>query len=365
MAWVYKGEWNGTLSDKLYVEARFGDFGYYFPLLSNGDATYGWRDTALGEIEGSYYTWQIDRDRKQTTGAATCFLDKGKGSHTFKFGGELLKETAWEGYLAQSGKDPSAPFGMIDHQYANGASTSVVFRIPTAINHLGGLKDNDNGNILAIANVGQFGAFLTDTWSLGRLTVNTGRYSRYRTVEASVNRRPGGHWSVAAGGSYTMLQDFPQGFPNTPNAPGLQERSTWDFKMTGSVDAPFGIKITPALRYQSGPNYARTISVAQSAATPYGLTYSGTIYAGTDGGDPGTSKTLWSFRQDNITVADVRIEKPVVFSTNVRVRLFLDVFNMFNSASYETINQATGTSFGRPSAILAPFTTRIGARFVF
>ena len=61
----------------------------------------------------------------------------------------------------------------------------------------------------------------------------------------------------------------------------------------------------------------------------------------------------------------MRIEKPVVFSTNVRVRLFVDVFNMFNSASYETINQATGTSFGRPSAILAPFTTRIGARFVF
>ena len=182
VAWVYKGEWNGTLSDKLYVEARYGDFGYYFPLLSNGDATYGWRDTALGEIEGSYYTWQIDRDRKQATGAATYFLDKGKGSHTFKFGGELLKETAWEGYLAQSGKDPAAPYGMIDHQYANGVSTNVVFRIPTAINHLGGLKDNDNGNILSIANVGQLGAFFTDSWVLGRLTVNAGmRYDRYRS----------------------------------------------------------------------------------------------------------------------------------------------------------------------------------------
>src|SRR5512134_396147 len=34
-SWVYKGEWNATLTDKLYVEARVGDFGYYFPLLSN------------------------------------------------------------------------------------------------------------------------------------------------------------------------------------------------------------------------------------------------------------------------------------------------------------------------------------------
>ena len=32
-SWVYKAEWNGTLSDKLYVEARYGDFGYYFPLI--------------------------------------------------------------------------------------------------------------------------------------------------------------------------------------------------------------------------------------------------------------------------------------------------------------------------------------------
>jgi len=582
VAWVYKGEWNGTLSDKLYVEARFGDFGYYFPLLSNGDATYGWRDTALGEIEGSYYTWQIDRDRKQTTGAATYFLDKGKGNHTFKFGGELLQETAWEGYLAQSGQDPSAPYGQIDHQYANGASTNVVFRIPTAINHLGGLKDNDNGNILSIAKVNQFGAFLTDTWSIGRLTVNagmrydryrsftpdqsqiafttgpvsvpsqvfpevtyatwnsvvprigvtfdlsgngrtvvkanyglyyhnpgvamasdanqnqpnktvtyawndlngdkrwqpgeegasptstnlagtitvdpqirqpyshdvgaflehqfgmslgsrvgfvmkteddlyasyqaqrpnsaysvpfpyvdigvdgvrgtaddrtitlygmptsqagafpinstvmnTGRYSNYKTFEASMNKRPGGKWSVAAGASYTMLADFPQGFPNNPNSPGLQDRSTWDFKLTGSFDAPFGIKLTPAVRHQSGPNYARTISVAQSAATPFGLTYSGTIYAGTEGGDPGASTNLWNFRQDNITIADVRVEKPIVFSSQVRLRLFVDVFNILNSAAYETINQATGTSFGRPSAILAPFTTRVGMRLVF
>ena len=189
VAWVYKGEWNGTLSDKLYVEARFGDFGYYFPLLSNGSDTFGWRDTSLGEIEGSYYTWQIDRDRKQTTGAATYFMDAGKGSHTLKFGGELLQETAWEGYLAQSGQDPSAPFGMIDHQYANGASTSVVFRIPTAINHLGGLKDNDDGNILSIAKVNQFGAFLTDTWSLGRLTVNAGlRFDRYRSYTPVQNQ---------------------------------------------------------------------------------------------------------------------------------------------------------------------------------
>jgi hypothetical protein len=580
-AWVYKGEWNGTLSDKLYVEARYGDFGYFFPLLSNGDAQYSWRDTALGEIDGSYYTWQIDRDRKQTTGAATYFVDSSKGSHTFKFGGELLQETAWEGYLAQAGQDPSAPFAQIDHQYANNVPTSVVFRVPTAINHLGGLKDNDDGNILSIAKVNQTGLFVNDTWAMGKLTINaglrydrdrsyppaqsqlawttgpvsvpaqefaettfgtftsfaprigvtfdltgdgktvlkgnyglyyhnpgvvlasdanpnqpsktetwswndanadkrwqngeqvartasnlagtitvdpnlkqpyshdvgvfverqisesigsrvglvmkteddlfasfqaqrpasaysvafpfvdngvdgvrgtaddrnltlygmptasaasfpvnstvmnTGRYSNYKTIEASVNRRYRGGWSVAAGTSYTMLKDFPQGFPNNPNAPGLQERSTWDFKLTGQYDAPWGLKFTPSVRHQSGPNYARTISVAQSAATPFGLTYSGTIYAGVDPAEPGVSDALWTFRQDNITIFDVRAEKVINFTPNVKIRAFVDLFNITNSAAYETINVATGSTFQRPSAILAPFTTRIGLRFVF
>ena len=36
-SWVWKGEWNGTLSDKLYVEARVGAFGYYFPTIANSD----------------------------------------------------------------------------------------------------------------------------------------------------------------------------------------------------------------------------------------------------------------------------------------------------------------------------------------
>ena len=189
LAWVYKAEWNGTISDKLYVEARFGDFGYYFPLLSNGSDSYVWRDTSLGEIDGSYYTWQLDRDRKQTNGAATYFLDTGKGSHTFKFGGEFLQESAWEGYLAQAGTDPTAPYAQIDHQYANGLPTSVVFRVPTAINHLGGLKDNDDGNILALSNLNQFGVFVNDTWALGKLTVNAGvRFDRYRSFTPPQNQ---------------------------------------------------------------------------------------------------------------------------------------------------------------------------------
>jgi hypothetical protein len=135
-SWVYKGEWNGTLSDKLYVEARYGDFGYYFPQITNGTDDYFWRDSGRLEIVGSHQKNQNDRDRKQWTGAATYFLDTTRGSHTLKLGGEILKELQWFGVLQGVG-------GNIEHVYNNGAANQVIFRIPTAT-QVGGLKPPDD-----------------------------------------------------------------------------------------------------------------------------------------------------------------------------------------------------------------------------
>jgi hypothetical protein len=171
-SWVYKAEWNGTLSEKLYVEARYGDFGYYFPLIANGTEEYFFRDTGLQTLTGSQQRWQLDRDRKQWTGAATYFLDTGRGSHTVKFGAELLKEQSWEGYEQQFGGD-------IDHQYANGVSSTVVFALPTA-KQVGSLSDNDEGNLTSRAALDHFGMFLNDTWAVGNMTLSAGlRYDRY------------------------------------------------------------------------------------------------------------------------------------------------------------------------------------------
>ncbi len=169
-SWVYKAEWNGTLSDKIYVEARYGDFGYYFPLIANSDANYEWRDTGRAVVEGANQIWQLDRDRKQYTGAATYFLDTSKGSHTFKGGAELLAERSWEGYLQQWG-------GNIDHIYNNGVSSQVTFGLPTATD-AGKLSAHDK--LTAKNELSQLGMFLNDTWAIGRATVNGGlRYDRY------------------------------------------------------------------------------------------------------------------------------------------------------------------------------------------
>jgi hypothetical protein len=559
-SWVWKGEWNGTLTDKLYVEARFGDFGYYFPTIANSDEQYFFRDSGTLEILGGHRKWQLDRDRKQLTGAATYFLDTGAGSHTFKFGGEILQEIGWEGFLQGVG-------GNIEHVYDNGESDDVIFRLPTATD-AGKLGLGKSGALTSASALDVQSFFVNDTWNRGRTTINmgvrydhyssflpeqeqlaatvgptsvaaktfpeqdmfswsafaprvglvfdlsgdgktvvkgnygfywhnpgvgigssanpntaakqetyqwndanrdriwqpgeqrnrtsqaleggvllqddikqpysheasvwlerqladtvgvrggfvykteddlidtgwqpfrppsaftvpfnftdigvdgrsgtsddrviqmlglpssqasafptttvvsnAGGYSRYKTVELSLNRRYANRWSAQIGGAYTMLHDFPNNVPNNPNEPGVQDRTTWNLKASGSYDAAWGIRLSPVVRHQSGANYARTVAIR----APTGLIASGTHYV----------ELMDSNREDNIWVVDLRGEKTINFGDRSRARLFVDVFNITNSHSSETISRATGLGYQKPSAILAPVTMRLGARFLW
>jgi carboxypeptidase family protein len=563
-SWVWKGEWNGTLSDKVYLEARYGDFGYYDARLKNSDEDYFWRDTARLTLTGAHTENQNDRDRKQLTGAATYFLDTKHGSHTFKFGGEMYLESQWGGRTQNVG-------GNIEHIYNNGVSSQVVFGIPTAL-AVSGLKASDNGDLLVVNKLDQQDMFVNDTWSMGRVTLNLGmrwdryrgwmpeqrqiafsigpvsvpeqvfdersfytwnsigprtgitydiagdgrtvikasyglfwhnpgpgvsadanpnqnnksvtytwndrngdrlyqlgeevgaptnttlagtiqldpeitepyshdvaiylerqlaatigarvgfvykteddliaqynpgrpieaytvafpfvdvgpdnvrgtaddntltlygvpntpdvntrfpltnvtmntpRFSRYKTVEASLNRRFSHRWSMQAGGSHTWAHDFPGNYPNNPNGTFDEETTRWDFKVSGMYDGPFGIRFSPLLRHQAGANFARQISVGAATATAFGAIFSGTINA----------EPLDSRRHDNVTVLDLRIERGFDFGHNLRLRGFFDLFNITNSNAAETRTITTGASFLRPTAILAPRTARLGARF--
>jgi hypothetical protein len=563
-SWVWKGEWNGTISDKMYLEARYGDFGYYDARLKNSDEDYFWRDTGRLILTGAHTENQNDRDRKQLTGAATYFLDTKRGSHTFKFGGELYLESQWGGRTQNVG-------GNIEHIYNSGVSSQVVFGIPTALS-VSGLKASDNGDLLVVNKLDQQDLFLNDTWSMGRVTLNLGvrwdryrgwmpdqrqiafaigpvsvpeqlfqersfytwnsigpragitydlagdgktvvkasyglfwhnpgpgvsgdanpnqnnksvtftwtdrngdrryqpgeegaaptatslagtiqldpniaqpyshdvavylerqlasslgarvgfvykteddliaqynpgrpleaytlefplvdlgadgvrgtaddrtltlkgvpntadvntrfpltnvtmntpRFSRYKTVEASVNKRLSQKWSMQAGGSRTWAHDFPGNYPNNPNGTFDQDTTRWDFKVSGNYDGPLGIRFSPLLRHQAGANFARQISVGAATAQGFGAIFSGTINV----------EPLNSRRHDNITVLDLRLERGFALAYNMRVRGFFDLFNITNSNAAETRTITTGTSFLRPTAVLAPRTARLGARF--
>src|SRR6478736_82034 len=577
-SWVYKGEWNSTVSDKLYVEARYGDFGYYFPLMANSDANYEWRDTGRLVVDGANQKQQLDRDRKQYTAAATYFLDTGMGNHTLKFGGELLKEHAWEGYQTQWG-------GNIDQIYNNGVSSQVTFAFPTATD-AGSLAAHDS--LMAQSALDQLGAFVNDTWAVGKATINAGfrydryrgwlpdqeqlagslaewapqfpslaarvtaksfdertlftwnvvaprigitydftgagktvvkanyglywhnpgvgvssngnantptksatytwndingdqrwqpgeegtqtaaslegaigvdpnikapythevsawlehqmtdtmgvrggfvykteddliatyqpgrppsaftvpyaftdigldgrsgtaddrvltfygmpnaqaanfpvdqvvmnvdQFSRYKTAEVSMNKRYGNKWSGSMGFGYTWMHDFPNGPVRNPNTPGVQDRTTWNFKASGSYDAKYGIRISPVLRHQSGLNYARTLAITAPASCA--CTAPSFRQSATSDGTLAFAEAMNANREDNIWVFDVRAEKSLSLGARLKVRAYLDAFNITNSHASETISRATGLGYQKPSAILAPFTTRVGFRVIF
>jgi hypothetical protein len=561
-SWVWKGEWNATLSDKLYVEARFGDFGYYDVRRANSSEEYYWRDSGLQLHTGAVAESQNDRDRKQLTGAATYFLDTRRGSHTLKFGGEMYLESQWGGRTQNAGGD-------IEHIYNNGVSSQVIFGIPTALS-ISGLKASDDGDLLVVNKLDQQDFFINDTWALGRLTLNLGaRWDRYRgwmpeqrqiafavgpvsvpeqvfaestfftwnsigpragltydiagdgrtvvkasyglfwhnpgpgvsasanpnqnnksvtytwndrngdrryqlgeevgaptasslagtvllddsldqpfshdatlylerqispslgarvgfvykseddlvqsfnigrpasaytleypfrdvgvdgvsgtaddailtlyaipssqssqfpvnnlttnvgnessykTVEASVSKRLSNRWSMQAGGSHTWSNEFFE--VNTPNATETADTTRWDFKVSGTYEAPYGIRISPLLRHQAGANFARTISVGAAAATAAGGIFSGTIDA-----EPRNAR-----RHDNITVFDVRVDKSFTLGRGLRLRGFFDLFNITNSNAVEVRTVTTGSTFLRPTAILSPRTARLGVRLSF
>ena len=559
-SWVYKAEWNGTISDRLYVEARWGDFGYYDPRYSNSDEDYFWRDTTQLVLTGAHAETQTDRDRKQLTGAATYFLDTKWGSHTFKFGGEIYNETQWGGRAQNVG-------GNIEHIYNNGISSQVVFGVPTAT-AVTGRYASDDGLLLVVNNLDQQDFFVNDTWSKGRVTMNLGlrwdryrgwmpdqgqpafsngpvnvpaqsfperefyvwnnlgprvgltydlagdgktvvkasyglfwhnpgpgvsadanpnqtnksvtytwtdrngdrryqpgeestnptattlagtilldpnitspyshdasvylerqlsesigarfgfvykteddliatlqpdrpaslftvpynftdigldgrsgtaddrvltffgmpsagapsnrqvvmnadQFSRYKTIEASMNKRLSNRWAAQVGGSYTMAHDFPGAYPNNPNGTFDVDSTRWDFKLSGTYEAPYGLRVSPLVRHQAGANFARQFVVGAGLATSAGGIFNGTINV----------EDFDSRRHDNITVVDVRVDRGFSLGGKVRVRGFLDLFNITNTNAAETRTITTGTAFLRPTAVLAPRTARVGARF--
>src|SRR5438094_4505854 len=99
-SWIYKGEWNGTLSRNLYAEGRYGVFGYYFPLLANTDTSnYQVINQQLAQYFNGDQKEQTDRQRRQATGALTFFKDGWGGTHNLKVGAELLLESGWFGFV--------------------------------------------------------------------------------------------------------------------------------------------------------------------------------------------------------------------------------------------------------------------------
>jgi hypothetical protein len=185
------------------------------------------------------------------------------------------------------------------------------------------------------------------------------------TWEVTAERRLHRRWSLVAGFSHTWARDqsnayFGQAvranvYPLTPNdlintgEDGRHEFRVWTARAYGTYEAPWGLRITPFLRHQSGQPYGRTFVVRN-------------LNQGTS--LPVLAEPIGTRRMDNVTLFDVRVEKTFTLGPGRRVSPFVDAFNLFNANPEQNLNWSSG-AFQRPLAIVPPRIARIGLKLAW
>ena len=188
-----------------------------------------------------------------------------------------------------------------------------------------------------------------------------GAESDYTTFEITGTKRMSHNWSAMVSFTKTWSNAqaatfFGTGFRQnalvvTPvdtintEANGQVKYTDYSVKLNGTWLAPWGLKISPMLRYQAGQNWGRTFSAVMNY---------GTVRV--------PAEPLASNRQRDIAVTDIRIEKQISIGRGAKIGPFLDVYNMFNTNAEQNITWASGSSFLRPTAIVPPRVGRIGAK---
>jgi hypothetical protein len=184
--------------------------------------------------------------------------------------------------------------------------------------------------------------------------------SDYTTWEITATKRHTGRWSLLATFAHTWSHDQSNSFfgqsvrnntyPVTPNdlintTDGRQHFTSWQGKLTATIEAPWAIKMTPLLRHQSGQSFGRTFSVS--------LPVYGSVRV--------LAEPIDSQRQDNITILDLRVEKVLRFGGRSIAGL-IDFYNLTNANPEQNLSWASGASYFRPLNIVPPRIVRFGVK---
>jgi hypothetical protein len=159
LGWIWKGEWNASLRNDLFLEARAGSFAIN---RSQQPLTRSPRFEDVGNmiVRGGNRTWQERSRNNQAHGSISYFTNDRLGSHQINAGGQVLRRTAdetWtEGYP-----------GDVLHVLRNGEPIEVYFfQTPST----------------AKSGIWLYSTYAADSWRIrNRLTLNLGvRFERLR-----------------------------------------------------------------------------------------------------------------------------------------------------------------------------------------
>jgi hypothetical protein len=192
--------------------------------------------------------------------------------------------------------------------------------------------------------------------------LNTGDF---HTFEITGTKRMSNRWSALI--SYGWTKSYDNGFsafqgnavrqntlPATPNDlintdDGRFEYTRSNFKLSGTYQAPWGVNVSPMVRYQQGFPFGRTF-----AASGF---FVGNVRV--------LAEPMGTQRQDAIVITDLRVEKEVGLGTTRKLGIFFDLYNMLNANPAQNLQWSSGTSYDRPLSVVPPRLARIGAKLTF
>lgn len=185
--------------------------------------------------------------------------------------------------------------------------------------------------------------------------------SAHLTWEVSVRRRFTDRWSLSAAYGHTWNRDHAREYfgqpvrsnlyPVTPNDfihtddQGRYRFTTWTIKAHATYEGPWGLRVSPLLRIQSGQPFGRTFTHLLN----YGLVR---ILA----------EPIGTRRMPHVALLDIRTVKLIPLTERSRIGVFVDVFNTLNVNPEQSANWSSGSAFGQPQVIVAPRVARIGVR---
>ena len=215
------------------------------------------------------------------------------------------------------------------------------------------------------ANAPTITAYNLNPANLALPTVNFLHYTPgkddFYNVEFTGTKRMSNHWSVNASYAYRWNRDnanvyfgqtlrVRQDVANPNDAINTEDGryvfGLWSAKINGTIDARWGLRLTPAIRMQSGQPYGRTFVAAMNYGSQTTL-----------------AEPFGSRQQDNILLVDTRVEKLFRVATGRTLSVFADGYNLTNTNSAANINWVSGRTFLNPTTIVPPRLFRFGAKF--
>ena len=196
-------------------------------------------------------------------------------------------------------------------------------------------------------------------------TTSRDQLSTAKNVDITITKRMSRDWSLTANylETWSMDRTLVQNPNQAVNNP--QRYNATSFKVFGTYRAPYGVVVTPVVRYQQGIPISRIVNVPMRTVSSGQFAYAV---------DP-----TGAWRQDNVAIFDTRVEKQFRIAPQRQVGVFFDAFNINNSNAAQNQDNVVGrrtvtlTSgevvnyqrFLRPTTLIGPRIFRIGFKVTF